>query len=378
MAIRLLTGSSLVLAGLLLGCGKPVPALVEPSLVEPPPHELASWPWSHEVLEDVARGAHLNRTTGADGTACELFEFDLGVNPRFSLVLYDQDQDDEKPFDNAASITRTVDRVVRDWPGGRKFVGEGRPQDPPPTSPLPRHRTGARGRLAPVLAWNGPFFAYERSGPEVLGRHIGPVVLGGKVRYKVGSHRWTLGWEEGALAGSLTKSGAGSPHSMELLHRPKKAELAKFEFAVSGVQALIKEGKALRLEPFPKFASQIKQSPVPSTPEEAGHIPMVDHMRTSRTSLAWSRDFKKLYVLLVRESDHELGSKLGLKRGEAQQAGWTLADLQRFWLSLGAWGAINSDGGDVMQRWVRLPSGAEYLPPKNGQGTLMSFLVIER
>ena len=372
MAIRLLTGSSLLLAGLLLGCGKPTPVVIESPLVEPPPHELASWPWSNEVLEDVARGARLNRTTGADGTACELYEFDFGVNPRFSLALYDQDQDDEKPFDNSASITRTVDQVVGDWSAGRKFVGEGRPL-PPSDSPL---RFAQGGEV--VLAWNGPFFAYDRSGPEVLGRHIGPVVFGGKIRYNVGNHRWTLGWKVGALAGSLTKSGAESPHSIQLLHLPKKGELAEYDFAVSGVQALIKKGKALRLEPFPKFASQIKQSPVPSTPEEAGHIPMVDHMRTSRTSLAWSRDFKKLYVLLVRESDHELGSKLGLKRGEAQQAGWTLADLQRFWLSLGAWGAINSDGGDVMQRWVRLPSGVEDLPPKNGQGTLMSFLVVER
>jgi hypothetical protein len=191
------------------------------------------------------------------------------------------------------------------------------------------------------------------------------VVIQAKVHYNVGNHRWTFGVQR---------------NRFQLLHLPSKPELEMrhFDWAVSGVQGLIKDGKPLALEPFPNFASQIKRSPVPSTDREAGHIPIIDHIRTSRTSLAWNEACTKLYVLLVFEPDHELGSKLGLKRGQPQEGGWTLADVQRFWLSFGAWGAINSDGGDVTQRWLKVSSGLDYIPPKLAQGTLMSFLIVER
>ena len=37
--------------------------------------------------------------------------------------------------------------------------------------------------------------------------------------------------------------------------------------------------------------------------------------------------------------------------------GWSLPDEARFWKSLGVWGAINSDAGDVAQLVYRLPDG---------------------
>ncbi|MBC8139984.1 MAG: hypothetical protein H7Y38_00935, partial [Armatimonadetes bacterium] len=43
--------------------------------------------------------------------------------------------------------------------------------------------------------------------------------------------------------------------------------------------------------------------------------------------------------------------------------GWTVADVQRFWLSLGVWGAVNSDGGDLAQLLVRTPTGYDLSPP---------------
>jgi len=229
-----------------------------------------------------------------------------------------------------------------------------------------------------LLAWNGPFFAYS---PDRKGIHIGPVVLDGKLLYNVGSHRWTFG----------ERIEKGVP-VFETMHLPSKAEIEgrHFSFAASGLQCLVRDGKPLKLEPFPIRA--IKTPPVPSTPDEAGHIPINDHIRTSRTSLGWSRDNRFLYVLFVAESDNELESKLALKHGAAQDSGWTLDDLQRFWLSVGVWGVVNSDGGSVMQRVLRLPDGTydliapEFATKRSGvlhpgedfgHGTLMSFYVAD-
>ncbi|MEZ0327938.1 MAG: phosphodiester glycosidase family protein [Fimbriimonas sp.] len=329
MSLRLTLLIGIVLAG--IACSGPLPmAAPRTKLIQPPPHELAAWPWSSSKVEALAKGITLTSATAPDGTRAELFQIDLTLN---RLNLYDQDQDDTSPHDNAADYSRTVDQL------------------------LP-HLEEVAGCQA-LLAWNGPFFAYD---PPVA-RHIGPVVQNGKLHYNVGNHRWTF-----------TAKGT----HFDILHMPDKRflEAKHLDFGVAGVQALIKDGKPLNLEPFPDYEDQIKRPPVPSTPADAGHIPLVDHMRTSRTSLAWSKDGKLLKVLIVTESDHELGSKLGLKRGEPQGAGWTLADLQRFWLARKAWCAINSDGGDVTQRVYRRPKGSlDVVLPRKREGTLMSFFV---
>jgi hypothetical protein len=103
---------------------------------------------------------------------------------------------------------------------------------------------------------------------------------------------------------------------------------------------------------------------VPSSPSEAGHIPLVDHMRTSRTSLAWSADSRKLWLIVVNEPDHELGSKFAVKRGEENRGGWMVSDLQRFWIAFGAPNAINSDGGAVTQLAFRSNDQYDLLPPR--------------
>jgi hypothetical protein len=66
-------------------------------------------------------------------------------------------------------------------------------------------------------------------------------------------------------------------------------------------------------------------------------------------------------MLLVRESsaDNEGNSIRGFMHGEAQSNGWTVLDLQNFWLALHKIGwvqsAINSDAGDVGQLAYLLP-----------------------
>ena len=101
------------------------------------------------------------------------------------------------------------------------------------------------------------------------------------------------------------------------------------------------EGKPLHLQPFPKPGDPPLKRPVPCAPHEAGHIPGADHTRVSRTAMGWTRDSSRLYLLIVREA--------------ADGGGWLLADVQRFWLARGVWGAVNIDGGPSTQAaWRRL------------------------
>jgi hypothetical protein len=319
---------------------------------------MAVWPWPKAARTVLRPGvSRWYDTSGPDGTTLDLMEFDFRENPRLRFELYDQDED----HDNLADYyERSVAHVVRD---------------------LNRQDRG------PVIAaWNGPFFAYDRSpgmGVNGKARHVGPVVVNGVVRHNVGNPRWTFG---------ISPKG-----QFKILHQPDRATLDReFIFASAGLQCLIKDGRPLRLQPYPAPEAPLPRQPVPSTPDEAGHIPLVDHMRTSRTSLAWSADSSKLYLLVVNEPDHEVGSKLAVRRGEANEGGWMLSDLQRFWRSFGVPNAINSDGGAVTQFIFRLPDGRyDLLPPRLTSpnrrlmmdealenapkgGTLMSFLVRER
>jgi hypothetical protein len=214
-----------------------------------------------------------------------------------------------------------------------------------------------------ILAWNGPFFAYTA---DRQATHIGPVIIDNRIRYNVGNHRWTFGQD---LMGRFVT-----------LHMPNKFELmqGKFWWGAAGLQCVVKDGRPLRLEAFPTDGV-FKKGPVPSTEDEAGHIPINDHIRTSRTSIAWSKDNKTVYVLLLLAPELELQSKMVLKQGGAPQGGWTLADVQRFWSSVGVWGAVNSDGGSVTQRVYAGPDGAEVRHAQGAptKGTLMTFYITE-
>ena len=106
---------------------------------------------------------------------------------------------------------------------------------------------------------------------------------------------------------------------------------------------------------------------MPSTVLEAGYIPGLDHIKTSRASLGWTRDYRHLYLLFVKEPDGEIASRASLARRQAGRGGWTLADVQRFWLAMkkakGVWNAVNSDGGDVAQLAYQRADGRTTLVP---------------
>ncbi len=324
------------------------------------PHPMSTWPWKGAVKEVLYYGVtHWHVRSRFDGTVLDLFEFDFGANANLRLELYDQDEDDDVPFDNKANF----------WHRGIGYVV------------CHLNQTG-RGKV--IAVWNGLFFGYDRRAKVAW--HIAPIVLGGKVYYQnVGNHRWTFG----------VKYEGGKP-VFKVLHLPNCETLAKeFTFAAGGAQCLIKDGKPLKLQPFPKLLNEPTTQPVPSEHDEAGHIPIVDHIKTSRTSMGWSKDNRKFYLLIVKEPDREAISALALKFRIPLMGGWSVADLQRFWLTIKVWCAVNIDGGDVTQMaFLRKDGQYEVVPPrwlstkmrmkltpcihdKLKGGTLMYFCVVD-
>ncbi len=309
------------------------------------PAELAAWPWREAAAEARLPGVtYWTATAYGEGHAAHLIEFDFAARPSLRLELYDHDQDDATPFDNHADCRRGVAGVVRHL------------------------QSTDRGPI--LAAWNGLFYSLAADG---LGSHIAPVVLDGEVHYNVGNHRWSVG----------VAYHGGAP-SFGLLHLPDKASLAQFDFAAAGAQALVKDGQPLRLLPQPQDGDPPLPRPYPSTPQDAGPIPDIDYLCVSRTSMGWSADSSTLWLLVIRDlrSPHDT-----YLRG-----GWTLEDLQRFWIGFGAANAVNLDGGPETQMlcrkgdgWLLVPSGKSLAGPRMdldpsleydaGGGSLMTFYV---
>lgn len=324
-----MTGASLLLlGGAIFFFVGPLP--IRPGLAADAPATLTGTPWPEETEDAPHPGVTRWRSRpDGDGTLAELVCFDFAVNPGLRLEIYDQDEDDAKPFDNS----------VRFWDRGVMDAAD---------------HLNSTGRGEVVAAWNGLFFATEG---KTIAHHVGPVVLGGKVRMgNLPRHRWTFGVRYDRAT--------GKPRFLAL-HQPTNREMARqFDFAADAAQYLVKDGKPLALQPFPAPGAPPIKQPVPSTPSDAGHIPIVDHMRTTRVSLAWTKNNDRLYLLFVKEPDSETASIYAHRYGLPLAGGWTVADVQRFWLRKKVWGAINSDGGDLAQYYLRGTQNDTLYPPR--------------
>lgn len=278
-------------------------------------HAGAVWPWTGAVETEPAKGVRRWHQVAGDGTQLDLVRFDFAANPKLRFEMYDQDEDDVKPFDDHADF----------WPNG---VGA-----------IVKH-LHEKGRGPVAAAWNGMFFAYDSRGAQVqadglvhmMATHIGPAVLYGKYHYNVGNHRWTFG----------VKQGVKGPE-FKALYKPDKATMVReFDFASAGAQLLINEGKAMSLEPG-------------DGPDLAGARLAIDTIRTTRVSMAWSKDNRQLFLLVAQEGEAAPNGPIG--------SGWNLFDLQQFWMAIGAWGAVNADGGATAQFALRLKDGRYEVMP---------------
>lgn len=291
----------------------------------------ACWPWAPDSRDTPYPGVTrwMNRSP-YDGTVAEFYDFDFAANPGLRLELYDQDEDDTNPLNNHTSF----------W---RRGVGK-----------AVRHlNDGGRGPV--VAAWNGLFFQYRMEAARLVGKHVAPVVLRGQVYYPGPAIRWTFG----------VQYRDGRP-IFRALHQPDMATLARrFDYAAAGACCLVSRGRPLALQPFPRPGALQLPQPVPCSLSEAGHVPGVDHIRTSRTSMGWSRDNRHFYLLIVRAPDSGQASSLAFKKHLPLMGGWTVADLQRFWLAQHVWGAVNIDGGSPTQLACLRPDGGyEVVPPR--------------
>lgn len=319
-----------------------IPLAPSYSLISPD----ATWPWSRATTRTLVKGVTQTSKVAADGTLLDLFDFDFGMNPRLRWEIFDQDEDDAHPLDNRVLYwERNVARATKEL--------------------------NAKGRGPVIVAWNGAFFGYDPKTAAEDAFHVSPVVLRGKVLFNFAQHRWTFGIKN-TPSGPVWKT----------FFKPNRATMGReFDYAAGSVQCLIKDGQPLKVEPFPPVGGQFKSQPVPSTAQDAGHIPYFDHMRTCRASIGWSRDNKHLYFLAVKEPDAEGASSLALSfavrgnplpTGTTLGGGWTVPDVQQFWKAKGVWGAINSDAGGVLQWVARQPNGTgwEMVPPRQGNGAL--------
>ena len=299
------------------------------------PAQLSRWPWQKTQFENLGAGVRHWIGTQSDGTTCDLLEFDFGVNPNLKFEIAEQDSDDQKPLDN----------VVSYWPRGA----------PQMTQQLnARFASEKKGRV--VALWNGLFFGYYEGHSKIggTGFHVSPIVLDGKTHFTQSNHRWFFG----------CKYLQGAPQ-FKVVHLPDTKTLAsQFDWGGGAVQCLIYQGAPLKLAPFPRSSTDFQPQPVASTLREVGHVPYFDHMKTSRMSLAWSRDSRKLWLLAIKEPDWEAGSSYALQYSLPLGGGWTVADVQRFWLSRGAYYAINSDAGDVAQLTYRRAHNYQLIPPR--------------
>lgn len=343
----------------------------------PQPAERSQWPWADAKSDKPHRGVGHWLAKQKDGTTVDLLSFDFKENPDLRFELYDQDEDDAKPFDN----------VVDYWPLG---VGQA-------TGKLnARFGQQKNGRI--VAAWNGLFFGYYRKMkvtrrgaiPERAGHHVSPVVLRGRVLYNTANHRWTFG----------VKYANGRP-TWKTQHLASRAWMQReLDFGGGSAQCLIRNGQALRLKPFPRTRREVRKQPIASTPQEIGHVPIFDHMKTCRVSMAWSKDNRYFYVLVVKEPDSEGASAIAFLQNLPASGGWTVPDVQKFWLNFSRTraieGAVNIDAGGVAQltylrpdnRYEMIPgqeasSAMRLIPKRNFSdaprgGSIMYFYVRDR
>jgi hypothetical protein len=288
------------------------------------PAKLATWPWPNAVSEPIHPGVtHWLDRSSPDGTVLDLFEFDFRRNPHLEFLLFDQDEDDEHPFDNKAAF----------WPRGVAAV---------------TRELNQEGNGVVVAATNGLFFGFTTAGPGGIASHVAPVVVRGQPHFDQGPDpRWTVGVinsKHGPVF-EQQEGSAGGPFQ-------------RYRYASGGAQSLVRDGK---LAPLP--------------PGSVNKSIAFDRMRTTRVGIGWTRDNRKLYLLFVKEPDAEAPSLIAAENGISLAGGWSVPDVARFFVALGAWGAINSDAGDAGQLIYRTSAGRyELVPPKWSSPTMRMTL----
>jgi len=249
----------------------------------------------------------------ADGTAYYLLSADFAQNPRLALEGYNADLHDTTPGND----------VNTTWLG-----------QPLPYL-LPDIERQARLKSETVLsAWNGNFFGYDK---QWVGWNLSPFVENGQAHYNV--HRLSRDYAEQDWQFGVRRKG-GKVRFVLAKDFSWARWQSEFETALGGVRPLRVNGKSVPLRPG--YGNTAMQS--------------------SRTSLAWTADSSKLYLLIVKELDAE-GSSNRQKQAKVRQVGgWSLPQVQQFWESLHLPNAIALDAGESTQLALRDADRYRFVP----------------
>ena len=300
-----------------------------------PPSALAKWPLIGAKTQNGPRGVTHFIARDADGTDVDLIEFDFKTNPRLRLELFDQNSDSPHPFDDRA----------RYWGRNAAYI-------------LTHEAKG--GRI--IAACNGGPFGFNRIVLKDRAHHVAPLIYNGAVYFNAAAIDWDQAWVVGVRDGKAPR--------FEAVLRPSPTQLRTYTWGTGEVQCLVKDGAPLTLGGAPtggKWPVYLAPGPM-----EAGTFGKTDWTKTSRVSLGWSRDGAKLWMLSVHDPEAEAASRVALSlrvRGSTNAqtppitGGWSAFDVQNFWKSKGAWGAVLVTTGDFAQLAARRSDGQiEFVP----------------
>ena len=290
----------------------------------------------------------------SDQTVVYALTFDFEQQKRLTVGLYDCDSDDSKPFDdsNTSFMGQSLEGLV---------------------NKLSYQANAAHRQLLCTI--NGGFF--DESGISVA-RHEEPIVHDGRVLYDVDLLRpkdqaWFF------AINSETSVLAGQPRFSARPSIPWSA-LGTYQTVLGGVRPLRLGGNSLPLKPGAGATT----------------------LKCSRTSVGWSADGKKFYVLVVYDTDSEAASQLQRKKHWFHAGGWDVRDVQQFWEDRKVPFALLFDGGESTQlayregddRFRYLFSGYQYsytlgyfferpllfslpiLPPGEGHRGVLNYLYV--
>lgn len=151
---------------------------------------------------------------------------------------------------------------------------------------------------------NGGFFG--ASGYSVA-HHEEPIVQDGRVLYNVDLLRpKDQGWF--FAVNSSTSVIAGQPRFSMLPSIPW-GKLGNYQTVLGGVRPLRVDGNSIPLKPGAGATT----------------------LRCSRTSVGWSADGDKFYILIVYDPDSEAASQFQRKMHWFHAGGWDVSDVQKFW-----------------------------------------------
>jgi Phosphodiester glycosidase len=267
------------------------------------------------LSDDPVRGFRLERLGPAgDQTEVYLLSFDYEKQNDFAVHLYDCDSDDAKPYDdvNTSFMGQSLKALINKLEY--------------------RTRSAHRQLLGTI---NGGFFG--ESGFSVA-HHEEPVVENGRVLYNVDLLQpKEQGWF--FAINSSARVLAGSPRFSMLPSIPWDG-LGNYQTVLGGVRPLRFEGNSVLLKPGAGATT----------------------LKCSRTSVGWSADGKKFYILIVHDPDSEGASQFQRKMHWPHAGGWDVRDVHKFWEKEDVPFALLFDGGESTQLAYRQDQGFQYVP----------------